>query len=228
MRQENQKQRPEANRSSRILRRVQRLLAGEMPDFSENPRAGSWEEFARLQGRRLFRIAAELRVPEDQIADLVQKVWLKILSNWASFRGPGGALQLLALSKKMMHDAAVDLLRHLDSARHASLEASAEEPMDAKASNPANVLEMMERREELRAGLANLRTKSPKYAWVLEEHFLKGRSAEELAREKHKTKHAIESQITRALKALRRLVTGPSSEGKPAPCEYPKKRGKNN
>src|SRR6516225_8098914 len=67
--------------------------------------------FAR--SRRTRMIAVKVRVPPNRREDLIREVSLKRMALWDEFGRRGGARELLALSHKMMHDAAVDLVRSL-------------------------------------------------------------------------------------------------------------------
>jgi DNA-directed RNA polymerase specialized sigma24 family protein len=119
--------------------------------------------------------------------------------------------RFLALSRKIMHDTAADLLRRRDRHRSSSLHDLPAEPIDNKAGDPASLLAAKDVREWIVAKVEELRKKQPNYAWLLSENFLKERPIEELAVEKGVKKHAMESQKSRALKALHRLVgEGPS------------------
>jgi DNA-directed RNA polymerase specialized sigma24 family protein len=170
-------------------------------------------EFYQGQRKRLFQIAKNLKLPEHLIEDAVQMVLLKVARQWDSIREPDEQLRLRALSRKIMHDTAADLLRRRDRRRSASLNEVAQEPVDDRASNPAEQLAMGEMTKWVKARLEELRQQHPQYAWLLSENFLSERPIEELAAEKGVAKHALECQKTRALKAFRRLLEKHDPDG---------------
>ncbi|HEY7328696.1 MAG TPA: sigma-70 family RNA polymerase sigma factor [Gemmataceae bacterium] len=164
------------------------------------------EKFRQKQSARLSNLAAHMKLPKRLIEDAVLEAWPKIVRQWESVRGPNEMQRFLAMSRKIMHDTAVDLLRHCDRHRFASLHDQPAEPIDSKGRDPSDELATKESCECVAAKLEELCREQPNYGWLLSEHYLKERPLEELAAEKGVTKHAMESQKSRALKALRRLM----------------------
>ncbi len=161
-------------------------------------------EFYRKESKRLSQIAAKTGLPENLIEGAVLEVWLKIARQWDSFAEPDGIRRLLALSGKMMHDTAVDLIRQRDRHPLASLDAQSGEPLDGGAAKRA-ILE--EELGDLDALLAELRQQQPDNCWLLCEHFLEKRDYEELAAQTDWTVGAIRNRISRTLKELRRRAS---------------------
>jgi DNA-directed RNA polymerase specialized sigma24 family protein len=111
----------------------------------------------------------------------------------------------------------VDLLRQLKRRQATSVGTQPTERLDASANDPADVAAAKDERERLAATLEELRVEHPEYEWLLREHFLRGRPIKELAAEKGVTEHAIHGRMTRALKAMRRLLSRrhPGNEASP-------------
>jgi hypothetical protein len=70
-----------------------------------------------------------MKLPKRLIEDAVLEAWPKIVRQWESVRGPNEMQRFLAISRKIMHDTAVDLLRHYDRHRSASLQDLPAEPI---------------------------------------------------------------------------------------------------
>lgn len=185
---------------------LKQLLADEAPAWTEDSHAKLWAIFTRVHGEYLARLAVKLRVPRHLIEDLVQSVWVKILARWDSFRKPDGARRLLALSRKMLHDMAVDTMRRRDQRRATELDTATTELFADGMRDPLELAIGKEIGESVRAGLQKLREKD---AWLLSEHYLKERPIKELAEEKGLTEKAIRCRMTRAVKALRRILCPP-------------------
>jgi RNA polymerase sigma factor (sigma-70 family) len=184
-------------------------------------RAEEWAILFRLWGRYLSAVGTKWGLPREVMGDFRQSVFLAILRHRECFRGPEGAESLLALSRKLMHDKAVDEIRRRDRHRALSLDALPSEPMEHGSSESACLAEMKERREWLDAGLKELKRYNQEYYELLSALYLKGRSLEALAARTRCSVQAIKCRLTRARQALRRLMKddlpggGPRREGPP-------------
>jgi RNA polymerase sigma factor (sigma-70 family) len=190
-----------------IERVLSLLLENEPEDRNSESVKNLWIVFDRLQSQRLIRLAGEMGLSHEQIEDLIQEVYLKILVRWEEFRQPDGTRKLLALSCKMMHDDAVNLIRHLNVSRATLLDTELTEPIAPNASEFADKVAAKELCEWLEVGLEKLEAEHPKHAWLLRERFLKGRPLEELADEQGATAHALQCLKTRALHELHHLLS---------------------
>jgi DNA-directed RNA polymerase specialized sigma24 family protein len=94
-----------------------------------------------------------MKLPKRLIEDAILEAWPKIVRQWESVRRPDEMRRFLALCGKIMHDTAVDMLRRCDRHRSASLHKLPAEPVDSKASDPADQLAMKEVREWVTAKL---------------------------------------------------------------------------
>jgi DNA-directed RNA polymerase specialized sigma24 family protein len=137
-----------------------------------------------------------------------------MMARWEEFRRPNGAREWIALSRKIMRDASVDEVRERH--RHGGQSLPAE-LIDHRASDPASQAEAKDQCEWVIASLKELSHECPDYAWMLREHFLKGRPIKELADERGTTEHAAHCRMTRALKALHRLMSECRPDGEAAP-----------
>ncbi len=193
------------------------LLNRDPEDWTQHSTKDLWGAFCRSQSQRLARVVAEMKLSREQIEDLTQEVHRKILARWEEFRRLGGAEELLALSSKMMHDDAVDLIRRLNVSRATALDTELAESLVSKVGELAALVAANELRQWLEAGLAELEKENADHAWLLREHFLKERAIQDLAEEKGVTVHALHCQKTRALQEMHQLLSGrhPSDEASP-------------
>jgi RNA polymerase sigma factor (sigma-70 family) len=151
----------------------------------------------------LSDIVARLKVPEYLIEDLVQEAWVSAVQHGDQFdRFTEEELKrrLPGLLRKMVHDKAVDLLRHLDCSPCQSLHAVGVEPIDD--AEPTRV-KTAERRAQLATLLARLQQEEPGDHWLLCEHRLERRKIRELAEEKGWTEHKVRCRLYRAMEKLR-------------------------
>jgi RNA polymerase sigma factor (sigma-70 family) len=147
--------------------------------------------------------------------DLIQDVFCKALVRWEEFRRLNRPRALLAFMVKVMHDRAVDTIRRLDRCRAVSLEALPAEPMAADGGESTGQLDAMEEREGLEGWLAELEAQHEGYGVLLREHYLEGKTREELAGQRDCSVKAIKSLLQRARQAAKRLAEGKRSGRKP-------------
>lgn len=110
---------------------------------------------------------------------------------------------LLAWSRHVAHNKAVDLRRRLNHRRAESLDDMGIDPVDMGASNIAEAERLFTSLDSL---LEMLRAKQPFNCRLAREHHLNGRSIKELAKETGLTEHAIHNRLHRALNFLRCLA----------------------
>lgn len=166
-----------------------------------------WEEFYRRQRERLSRIAADMGVPPDQIADVLQEAQLDTLKHSEGFQGADVEQRLSSWLGKVVRSKSRNALRSLSRRRRIeSLDALPVEPADCKMKEPAELMAGQERYESLGRQLDELRQKNPLNCRLLYEHFLEGRSLQTLSVETGLVVHAISCRIGRALKMLRRRL----------------------
>ena len=163
-----------------------------------------WEKFHRSQTERLSRIAAEMRMPPDRIADVLQEVWLDLIEHSEGFQGEDAERRLSSWLVVVVRSKVRDALRRLKRRRAESLGALPEEPVDHKAENPEKRMEAEERSESVGAKLEELRKESRLNCRLVHEHILEDRSLRDLAAETGLDSHAISCRIGRSLKKLRR------------------------
>ncbi len=162
-----------------------------------------WEEFHCAQTERLARIAAEIGVPPDRIADVLQGVWLALVTNHESFQGADGEQRLSSWLVAVARNKSRDVLRRLRKRREESLGDLPAEPMDRKTKEPAESMEAKERVESLATQLGELRKKNPLNYRLLVAHVLEGQSLQDLGAETSLGVNAISCRISRILKKLR-------------------------
>ena len=160
-----------------------------------------WAVFYELQRKRLAKIGAGMQLAPGRIDDLIQETWLATVTRWDTFRVPGGARRLLAWTRKVMHDKAVDLIRAQDRHRAASLDGLASEPM---ARDPKGCAAREEELAWLSAALDGFCEKKPEDCRLLWEHHAEGRKLEDLAAETGLTVHTIRNRINKLRRQLRR------------------------
>lgn len=168
-----------------------------------------WEEFYCHQNERLSRIAAKMGVPPDQIADVVQEVWLAAIEHQQEFRGENAKQRLCSWLVSVVRKKSTDTIRRLSRLRRSrieSLDNLPAEPGDKKAKEPAEIREAKEQDETLAAQLEKLRKKNPRNRHLVCEHVLEGRSFPDLAAETGLSVHAISCRIGRTLSELGRRL----------------------
>jgi DNA-directed RNA polymerase specialized sigma24 family protein len=97
------------------------------------------DEFVRAQSARLARIASKVKVPPDQIADVVQAVWLDAVRNGVTFRGENAVRARCAWLGRVVLRRSADALRSLQRRAAESLEA---EPVDEEAKDAPTLLDV--------------------------------------------------------------------------------------
>jgi len=167
-----------------------------------------WEQFHRAQTERLSRIAVEIGVPPDQIADVLQEVWLALFTNHERFQGEDVEQQLSSWPAAVTRNKSRDALRRPRRRREESLDDLPAEPMDRKTKEPAELMVAKERDESLAAQLEELRKKNPLNYRLLVAHALEGQSLQDLAAETGLGENAISCRISRILKKLRYRLQG--------------------
>ena len=159
-----------------------------------------WAAFYELQKKRLSKVVIGMRLTPASVDDLVHETWLATLAEWDTFRAPGGARRLLAWTRRVMHDKAVDLIRQQDRHRTVSLDKLASEPI---AREPKERAARDEELAWLSAALDALREEKPEDCRLLWEHDAERRKLEDLATETGLTVHAIRNRISRLRQQLR-------------------------
>jgi RNA polymerase sigma factor (sigma-70 family) len=162
-----------------------------------------WEEFHRAQTECLSRIAAEIGVPPDQITDVLQEVWLALITGHERFQGEDVEQQLSSWLGAVTRNKSRDALRRLGRRREQSLDDLPAEPMDRKTKGPAELVEVKERDERLTAWMEESRKKNPLNCQLLCAHVLEGQSLQRLATETGLSVHAISCRISRIKNKLR-------------------------
>jgi RNA polymerase sigma factor (sigma-70 family) len=165
-----------------------------------------WEEYYRCQTERLSRIAAVMRVPRDQITDVLQEVWVAAVDHQKEFRGADTEQRLFSWLVGVVRKKSIDVirrLRRLRKLRIESLDDLSAGPVDCNVQEPADGMEAMERYESVYAKLEELRKKNPLNYRLIREHGLEGRSLSDLAAETGMSVNAISCRISRALQYLR-------------------------
>lgn len=175
-------------------------------DSNSQPFAGlktPWKEFYLAQTKRLARTAAEMGVPRDQIADVVQEVWLDAWKHRKGFQGEDVDQRMAAWLGTVVVHKSIDALRRGRRRQAGSLDGLSAEPMDYRGEAPAERTEAMERDESLASSLEELRKKSPLNYRLVCKHITEARALEDLAVETSLGIHAISCRISRTLKKLR-------------------------
>ncbi len=189
-----------SRRLSSLLRTV---LSGET---AENDwRADGWKPLYHLWRWHLSALGAKMRLRPEQVEDLLQDVFLALQGRWEEYRGLG-AEALLALSRKLMHDRAVDLIRVRDRHRALPLEALPSEPISRDSSEGPYPTDREEWIEYLRARMDELKRHKKDYFELVYAHHVEGQSSADLAAKAGCSVHAMECRLARAMQALRRFV----------------------
>jgi RNA polymerase sigma factor (sigma-70 family) len=217
MNEENRREESNEQPKSAIEVVLERLLEDQSLEGSADSDRPLWRELYRLQSRRAFAIAFKVGLPRHQIEELNQEVWLKVLPQWESFRQPGGAKNFLALTRKMLHDEAVDMIRKSDHQRAESFESLPVEPKDCAEAEVTEVLDADELRQSVHAKVCELEKLNRQYAWLLREHYWNERPIAEIAVEMGRTPHAVQSLKRRALQALRQRMKKLRQDGEGMP-----------
>lgn len=164
-----------------------------------------WEEFYHFQAKYLSRIAAGMGVPPDQIADVLQEVWLAAVEHAEEFHGDDAEQRLSSWLVGVARNKSIDTIRRLCRRRRLpieSLDNLAAEPVDHEAKGPAELMIAQEGDKHLAATLEELRAKNALNCRLVCRHILEGRSLPDLAADTGLGVHAISCRIDRALKDL--------------------------
>jgi RNA polymerase sigma factor (sigma-70 family) len=210
---EKERQEPKTLASMRIEWMLSFLLKDKVNALTRVSKT-QWDTFYRLQNQHLARCIARLRLPPERVEDVLQEVWKATLARWDSFREPEGARRLLAWTRRVAYNKAVDLVRRLNRRRATSLDTPLIELVDTKVVRTA---ESARNSEVLETLLEILRCEQSMNWWLVCEHHLKDRSAKELAKETGLTEHAIHNRLNRALNRLRSLAERMGFGGEPMP-----------
>jgi DNA-directed RNA polymerase specialized sigma24 family protein len=87
-------------------------------------------EFYRGMTLRLARCAAKMGIPQDQCEDLAQEAWMRALIDRKRFEGEHTLGRICAWLGVVVHNLAVDVLRHRDALLIDSLQALSVEAVD--------------------------------------------------------------------------------------------------
>lgn len=161
--------------------------------------------YRTLMGR-LIRIAERVGVPRDQCEDLAQEAWVRALRRRESFRGVD---KLPAWLAAVVHNLAVDALRHRNALPLASLEDLTVELLDEQEMHHENKSEIHER---LTAWLARLEREQPEICWLVRQRYLEGRKVRELVEETGMKPHEISYRIHRAIRKMRSWASESSAD----------------
>lgn len=175
-------------------------------DSGSQPFAGletTWTEFYRLQTERLYRSAAQIGVPSDQIADVVQEVWLDAWKHREGFQGKDVDQRLSSWLSTVVVHKSIDALRRGRRRQAGALDDLLAEPMDDGAEDPVERMEARERDENLSATLDGLRKEDSLNCRLVCERLIVGRSLPDLAADTGLGINSIACRISRTLKKLR-------------------------
>jgi RNA polymerase sigma factor (sigma-70 family) len=164
-----------------------------------------WEEFHRCQTQRLSRISAGTGVSPDQIADVLQEVWLAAAEHHEEFQGEDAEQRLSSWLVGVVRKKSIDTIRRLSRLRRLrikSLDNLPAESVDKKAKEPAELMEAKERDETLATQLEELWSRNRLNYHFVCQHVLEDRSLPDLAAEIRLGVHAISCRISRTLKDL--------------------------
>lgn len=160
-------------------------------------------KFYRTVSRHLADNLAQMKMPSFLMEDLVQEAWLSAVQHRDRFdplTEEELKRQLPGLLGKIVHDKAVDLLRHLCCCPCQSLDAEGIEPLDNAETQRA---EKAETRAQLVALVERLQREDPQGHWLVCEHHLKKRTIRELAGERGWTENQVRCCLYRAMEKLR-------------------------
>ena len=159
------------------------------------------ESFFRTVNEYLSRLAAALGVPQDEVTDVVQEVWLDATRHRAQFTGleTEVALRLRCWLTQVVYHKSIDALRRLG--RHVC-EGSGNWEKALIDTAETNRTEMGELREWLDALLEKASLGSDNVR-LLQAHYFLGLAFEELAKQWGMTEDAIASRVRRLVKKVR-------------------------
>jgi RNA polymerase sigma factor (sigma-70 family) len=171
----------------------------------DEPLVNSWAAFYGLLSSRLARIGIKVGLRPSWIEDKIQDVFLALLARWQDYR-PSRAKEMLALSKKMMHDLAVDEIRRHDRRHVESLDALAVEPTDRGVNERERQTEAEKWNKWVEEKLKELNEENEENCKLFRAHYFDGRSCKDLAAETGFSIRAIEGRLSRMLQKLRHLA----------------------
>ncbi len=137
-----------------------------------------------------------------EVEQVVQDAWLAAVKKREEFLGTDIEQRLRSWLRNVVRHKAQDLRRHLALCQFETLDGESLELLDDSATECAEAAEV---RETVHALLESVRVGNEESHRLLCEHWLQGRSYEELAHEYAMKPCAIESRIRRLLKKLREL-----------------------
>jgi RNA polymerase sigma factor (sigma-70 family) len=158
--------------------------------------------FYRTESKYLARLAHGLGVPSLEGEHVVQDTWLAAVEKRDRFQGTDVEQRLRRWLRNVVRHKAEDLRRRLGLCRFESLQGESLELPDDSATECEEAAEL---RETVHA-LLSVRVGNKKSHRLLCEHWLQGRSYEELALEYAMKPCGIESRIRRLLKKLSDLA----------------------
>lgn len=161
------------------------------------------EELYQEVSLYLTEMLVRMKVPRSWIEDLVQEAWKSAAEHREIFAEKDVKPRLYGLLRRVAHDKAVDLFRHLDHCPCESLDAEGIEPIDGAEAKRA---ETSEQREMLDALLEEVRPDHEENMLLLRLHYFQGFSIQELAQRFGRTPKAVDNRIRRALIELRELA----------------------
>ncbi|MHB1422430.1 MAG: RNA polymerase sigma factor [Gemmataceae bacterium] len=162
-----------------------------------------WVEFYRFQTERLSRIAAKMRVPPDQIEEVVQEVWLDAVNHREGFLGEDAEKRLASWLDIVVRNKSTDAIRRLNRQQAESLDKLPEEPVDRGSKEPSELMEAKERGEKITELVEELRKEDPLNCLLTWERIVEDRSVGDMAEETGLGCHAISCRINRTLSHLR-------------------------
>jgi len=153
----------------------------------------------------LSGFAKERGVPDSEVADLVQTVWLQLIQRAADFRRDGGDTSLHGWVLGVLRHKAIDLARARNCHPTGSLpEVAASDALAGSCPDPAEHWQQQCIRQWLNEALAELQEEVPAEQFqILEKHFEQGESWREIGAELHKSAGAARAICNRLVEKLR-------------------------
>ncbi len=162
-----------------------------------------WADFVREQTPRLVRAVADARLRPDQVEEVVQEVWLRVIQYRDRFQGDDAAQDLRRWMIRVARSKKVDLLRRLRRHPVQSLDNLSAEPIARQEGEQRSIEEEEQKRELFRGWLEELREKDAVNYLLLYGHYVEGRTVVELAAETGMTVRAAYCRLNRQVKKYR-------------------------
>jgi RNA polymerase sigma factor (sigma-70 family) len=167
-----------------------------------------WEELGQLLADAVCGLAYSYHIPDCDVEELSQEVWLQVLKALEGFRWDANRPGLRAWISKLVKCKAVDLLRRY---RRLPMEevsaADFEQVPDPLTGEDQRETDRLWRRQLLAAAFAKLRRRaSPKSFAVIELQYVDGLSREEIAAKLDLTLEEVRYRHYRMIRRLRALV----------------------